>query len=57
MLPRRCNMSKASIGAVRAVLGRLIMTSLAKQSTDFSIMELEKLGTVVYFTNSLNHRP
>ena len=53
MLPRRCNMTKATISAVCVALGQLFMTSLAKQYT-ISVMKLEKLVTDVYFINALN---
>ena len=46
--------------AVRVTLGQLIMTSLAKQFTApqiISIIKIEKFGTDVYVTNSLNHWP
>ena len=60
MMPCRCNMVKAIIRVVRVVFGQLIMTLLAKQSKTphiFFAMKLEKLGTNVYFTNSVNHQP
>ena len=51
-------MIEAIIHAVRFTLGQLIMMSLAKQFMALQIlstMKLEKLGTDMYFTNSLNH--
>ena len=51
-------MIEAFIHVVRVALRQLIMTPIAKLFTDLqilSIMKLEKLGTDVYFTNSLNH--
>ena len=60
MLSRHCNMIKAFIHVVRVAIRQLIMTSLAKQFTDpqiLSIIKPEKIGTDMYFTNSLNHRP
>ena len=53
-----CNMIKAFIHVLPVALLQLIMTSLAKQFTNpqiLSTMKLEKLGTDMYFTNSLNH--
>ena len=58
MLSHHCNMIKAFIPFMRVALRLWIMTSLTKQFTDpqiLSIMKLEKLGTDVYFTNSLIH--
>ena len=59
MLSHHCNMIKALI-YVCVALRQWIMISPTKQFTDLqilSIMKLEKLGTDVYFTNSLNHWP
>ena len=52
MLPRRCNIIKASIRALCVVLGHLIMTSLPKLMTAPhipSIKKLEQIDTDVYF--------
>ena len=60
MLPRHCNMIKAFIHVEGVAFCQLIMTSLAKQFTNsqiLSMMQIEKFGTDVYFTHSLNHWP
>ena len=60
MLPRHCNMIKPLIHVEGVAFCQLIMTSLAKQFTNsqiLSMMQLEKIGTDVYFTHSLNHWP
>ena len=57
---RHWNMIEAFFHVVCVALRQSIMTSLGKQFTNsqiLSIMKREKLGTNVYFTNSLNHWP
>ena len=57
MLSHQYNTIKALIHVCVAFC-QLIMVSFAKQSKDpqiLSVMKLERLGTDVCFTNSLNH--
>ena len=47
MLPSHCNMIKTTIRALSIALGQLMMM--------LTCQSIEKFGTEVYFTNSLNH--